>query len=359
MSTDPSRLSRWSVKVHRALARPNQEPANSLVDELARLRRCVDTLPHQSSMLSICKTRRWTHAGDQVRRQIGVTLRDLQYALSHCERAVREVAPHPPSLRLVHEELCQLFDEFDGCGLDMQAGILSVVTDPIILEGLALGPFRIEIELAQLEINDPSRWLKVVALSPNTATCDEAVTHPHVRDERLCTGDATMAISNALGDGRVCDVLMMVRSILATYNAHSPFVRIEDWDGRACYDCGSIADADSAFFCEHCDHDYCDDCTSYCRRCDETRCRGCLSDCPICNEACCGGCLSGCQRCRVSACADCMEEGICQPCLNGENEEPDFDETTDEPVEQEGTGQPIQAEQTGDTRLVTSSKQVL
>ena len=339
MSTDPSVLSRWAAKIHRALTRPAYDPTNSLIDELHRLRCRAEALPPLSSLLRACRARHWSHAADQVRRQIGSGLRELQYALSHCERAVVTTAPHPPSMRLVFDELRQLFDEFDDCTLDLRSGILSVVTNPICLEAVALGSFRIEIELGQLDVHDPVRWLRVIALEPNPATCDETVTHPHVRDERLCTGDATTAISSALREGRICDVLMMVRSILSTYNDNSPYVRLDHWDGRACNDCGSLVDPEYSFYCEQCENDYCEDCAGYCRRCDESHCRGCLSECAICCDACCGGCLSNCKRCRAAVCPDCLDEETCHACLNGENEEPESDETPLKPVGQKGQSQ--------------------
>ena len=211
-----------------------------------------------------------------------------------------------------------------------------MVTDSVCLEGIALGSFRIEIQLGQLDVHDPVRWLRVIALEPNPPTSDDAVTHPHVRDEQLCTGDATNTIASALQEGRICDVFMMVRSILSTYNDSSPYVRLDHWDGRSCNDCGSLVDPEYSFYCEHCENDFCEDCTGYCRRCDESRCRGCLSDCAICAEACCDGCLGKCNRCRAAVCADCMDEETCHACLNGGNEETDPDETLYGPNGQEG-----------------------
>ena len=55
---------------------------------------------------------------------------------------------------------------------------------------------------------------RVVALDPHPAGSDESVTHPHVRDEQLCAGDAAAAIRSALAGGRICDFFLLVRSVL-------------------------------------------------------------------------------------------------------------------------------------------------
>ena len=63
----------------------------------------------------------------------------------------------------------------------------------------------------------------MIALDPHPAALNDAVTHPHVSDERLCTGDAGAAIQAALAAGRVFDFFTLVRSVLVTYNPESPY----------------------------------------------------------------------------------------------------------------------------------------
>ena len=70
-----------------------------------------------------------------------------------------------------------------------------VTTEPIELEGIALG--RFEIRFNWLTVAD-ERPYRVVALDPNPASRSADTTHPHVQYERLCEGDGARAIHQAL-----------------------------------------------------------------------------------------------------------------------------------------------------------------
>jgi hypothetical protein len=66
----------------------------------------------------------------------------------------------------------------------------------------------------------------VEAVDPNPATNDEEVTHPHVKSNGLCAGDATVPIQAALQDGRICDAMLLVNAVLQHYNPASPYVSL-------------------------------------------------------------------------------------------------------------------------------------
>ncbi len=51
---------------------------------------------------------------------------------------------------------------------------------------------------------------RVIALDPHPAAGNEMVTHPHVSDEHVCLGDATIAVKQALATGRVCDACHLI-----------------------------------------------------------------------------------------------------------------------------------------------------
>ena len=133
------------------------------------------------------------------------------------------------------------------------------------------------------------------------------------------TGDAGAAISAALAAGRICDLFLLVRSVLMHYNPHSPFVSLDNWHGIACHECGYITSGDDVFWCAACEHDFCGDCSSYCRRCDESTCINCLENCPACDEPVCPSCMTRCPDCEEPICKTCLEEQQC-PCIE-ENEE--------------------------------------
>jgi len=111
------------------------------------------------------------------------------------------------------------------------------VTEPITLEDVYLGPFRIQLELnkdirlssveALSELYQGGAY-HVIALEPNLAATDASVNHPHVSNERLCEGDGYAPIRAALEQGRLCDFFTLVRSILNTYSPDSPYVRLDD-----------------------------------------------------------------------------------------------------------------------------------
>ena len=156
----------------------------------------------------------------------------------------------------------------------------------------------------------------------------------------LCEGDAAVPIRAALAEGRLCDFFLLVRSVLETYNPHSAHVTLNDWYGSPCYDCGGITDDDRGYFCEGCDHDFCEDCISSCRCCDDSRCVGCLDDCPHCDEPTCGGCLKTCNDCRKPCCRNCLDDGICPACLEKKNKNPQHKDTTDDDNDSIPSAQP-------------------
>ena len=55
--------------------------------------------------------------------------------------------PTCPSLREIYAELMGLVDEFPEVEFDLRGHTLSVVTDPVTLDDMSLGPFRIELDL--------------------------------------------------------------------------------------------------------------------------------------------------------------------------------------------------------------------
>ena len=165
---------------------------------------------------------------------------------------------------------------------------------------------------------------RVIALEPNPAATDSSITHPHVNAEKLCEGEGSAAIRAAIEEGRICDFFTLVRSILNTYSADSPYVPLADWDGTSCYDCGYTVSSEDRYYCYRCEHDYCSDCSSYCHKCEETVCLGCGGQCSGCEEFLCLNCVSKCQECEGMFCESCLEDGMCENCreeLENEDEQ--------------------------------------
>jgi hypothetical protein len=148
----------------------------------------------------------------------------------------------------------------------------------------------------------------VVALEPFPAESDNRVTHPHVKGQRLCAGDAETALRLAFEQGRLADAFCLARSVLDHYNPHSAYVTLDDWCGRGCRECGLTMCDEDAYCCTGCGADYCDECASGCAACSATCCPECLGDCDVCGESRCSGCLRAttgegrrcCRRCLAS-----------------------------------------------------------
>jgi hypothetical protein len=279
------------------------------LDELQRARRLLD--------LSVkCQ---WLVAAQSMADQAARVMRNLPYL---CQEALRTAeAPEPlvPTIREVLEELQQAEEEFDQLRYYPEDNVLTVATEAIELEGVYLGEFEIQLQIDVIGEPRSRGAYKIVALDPHPSSRNNEVTHPHVSGERLCAGDAGAAIEAAIASGRVCDIFVLVRSVLTNYNPNSPYVALEDWNGQACHDCGQVASGDDLYFCTTCEEDYCESCSSFCRYCEETTCLSCLETCPVCEERTCPDCMSVCPDCDRKLCRGCEHDQKC-PCHEEETE---------------------------------------
>ena len=286
--------------------------------------------------LDTCLNRGWHAAADKLVSKVKMILRDLPYAISELEQATNAGQSQLPSLRHIHEELRQSQQEFGRLEYDPTENTLSVYTEPIELEDLFLGDFQIQLHLAGLAELRDGNMLRVIAMDPHPASCNDTVTHPHVSEEFLCAGDASVPIQAALGNGRICDFFLLVRSVLETYNPSSPYVAVSDWEGVSCYECGYTIPPDDNYYCESCENTHCEDCISCCGSCNTYLCRQCMSSCFACEESYCESCLKECTECGEAFCPSCMKENLCKDCHEEMENQDDETETTqtDDPVKE-------------------------
>ena len=264
-------------------------------------------------------------------RQLHSAMRDMSVLR---DQLVQECCPPTPSLRDLLGELDQLESEFGAWTYDDSVSELSVTTEPIHLEGIDLGPFQIRLRMGQPITQLMGRLCWVEALEPNPAAGNSEVTHPHVSGEAVCVGDYGPELVRSLRAGRVCDFFLMIRSILTTYNAGSPYVSLDDWYCEPCSDCGRSISEGGRYTCEACDRTTCDDCISSCSHCDTTLCYGCVTMCRSCEASSCTECLTPCTDCGDRVCPDCLEDNLCPTCLENHNEqEEEGDEDNDEEVD--------------------------
>lgn len=293
--------------------------------------------------------RNWPAASDRMEGKIARALSDLGYQREHVCNALQEIQPVIPSIRQIVEALQQIEDDFGLPHIDLANERIAVVTEPIILEGVSLGPFRVLVSIRDLRTERPDLAVRAEALEPNPAAANDSYTHPHVCDERICLGDAILPLRNALADGRLADVFCIVRSVLTTYNPDSPYVSLEDWDGTACCDCGFVVHSDDHATCTSCEDSFCWDCIGVCTACDDSTCLRCLDACGVCDDQFCNSCLMSCPVCGASVCTDCLticqdcEQPICESCLDDdqcpcqhERKEPHEDQIEEPQLHREG-----------------------
>jgi len=237
-------------------------------------------------MLQMARRRQWTHAADILQHR----LFPLITAVHESSRAVHPTKlANVPAIGEIFGEIQHLGDEYDEVEINKREKYIAVTTDEITLEDVRLGAFSIQLHFDRLTKRRDSSAFKIIALDENAATGDSSVTHPHVRAESLCAGDALSPITSALNEGRVGDAFQLVNRVLHTYNSSSPYVAIEDWESRSCRDCGSQTRSDSLYHCETCEGDFCDSCMRTCDSCQESVCYGCSEEngngdrlCPSC-----------------------------------------------------------------------------
>lgn len=288
------------------------------------LRYPIEQLQQLSRMhhkLHLCQIRGYHAAGRQLRTQLSRTLPYLICEIEGLQQLDKRPPVIVPTLRDLVGEIHQLQQEFDTYDYSRKSKTLSVTTDSIELEGIELGRFRLDLHLTGLASLGSRDVYDVEALEPNPAATDSGITHPHVSHGRLCEGDATAPIRTALQEGRICDFFLLVRSVLQTYNAHSPYVSLNNWESQPCHNCGYGMNDDNRYYCESCDNDICDECVSYCCRCDRSICKGCLIECPHCQDLYCERCIDACSECRQTCCPACLEDDLCPTCKEKQDKE--------------------------------------
>ena len=289
-------------------------------------------IAHGSRKMALALTREWFAACEECCKSIARHLSQIPYSVSKLESLMDRRQKEVPNLSGVVEELKAVQDEFDDVAFNAEERALCVVTEPITLEDIYLGRFRILLDLDRLGELYQKVPYYIVAIEPHPAANDEAITHPHVSNEVLCEGDGGAAIRAALEEGRLSDFFSMVRSILTTYNPDSPYVPLADWDGVACYDCGYVMDSESSYSCSYCGNAVCDNCSRVCANCGEIVCGECVSHCEVCDRSLCPECAkTKCSECESVCCESCISDGLCPECKEQkENEDEEQSETTDE-----------------------------
>ena len=187
--------------------------------QLQRCRQAFGTTPLPSAawssvvklarQLELAQHRGWHLAAQRQAAELLAEVESLQSSLAKVSDQLRErLAPRIiASQAELYRDLAALAAEFEMLQCDLESQTVSVTTEPIVLEGIALGRFQIRLDLKQFP---EAQEYAVVALEPNPASSDSNITHPHVNDEALCAGDGLRAIRSALATGRLYDFFTIV-----------------------------------------------------------------------------------------------------------------------------------------------------
>ena len=180
--------------------------------QLERLRRRLES----------CYDRHFESGIECVKGQLRRMLPEMIEQLTCLNRILAEDRPTQVTCNDLVAELQQVRQEFvDSFEYHHKDRTLSVQTDDIELHDEYLGPFEIRLDLAAIGQPDPRRTYKVIAVDPHPAAGDDGITHPHVSDEKLCEGEASLAIRNALKGGRLGDFSAGGWRVGGTYNPGS------------------------------------------------------------------------------------------------------------------------------------------
>ena len=294
----------------------------------------MQNLIRDSRKLRAALSRDWLAAAEHSCKSVSRQLGEIPFLVSNIQSLLDRRHREMPNLSGIAAELWALQQEFDDVEFNGEENALCVVTDPITLEDIYLGRFRIALYLRSLRELYQKVPYFVTAVDPHPAATDDAVTHPHVSNDVVCEGDGAAAIKAALETGRLADFFTMVRSILTTYNPDSPYVSLADWHGVSCYECGYVMDSESSYYCTYCENATCDECSSVCASCAEVVCKSCAGTCEICEQSLCPQCAKKkCSECESVCCESCLDDGLCPDCKeerdnNEEQETEDNKETT-------------------------------
>jgi len=316
-------LLRLAVRLQAALLRPDASAA-TVVSQLESLHREAEQLERTRRSLALCAQWQWNGAARCLLHDLPYELNALRNEICRCEETLRQTQEPGPTLRMLYDELQQIEKEFGSLRYDHDERFLAVTTEPIVLEDVYLGAFEIRLLLERQAGTCVDAALRAVAQDPRPAGADRLVTHPHVKDELVCLGDAALPLQRALASGRICDAFLLVRSVLETYNPDSAYVRLDRWHGRGCNECDRIINDDDSYMCESCQEDHCDECTLACPRCNDGVCCTCAQRCTACNEDHCPRCVTPCTQCGQRYCDSCLENGVCEGCQS--EEEADHEE---------------------------------
>ncbi len=168
------------------------------------------------------------------------------------------------------------------------------IVDNVVLEGVWIGDIEVTMDLDKFDVH---AWNKSVDTDEKNG-----YQHPHVAsDGQICWNghDEDARAFHQAGD--FLALKDMIENLLRTYNSHSPYITLEDWEngfGESCSGCGERCDDDDLAYSDRFGESLCPNCRCYCEECEDY----------VPEEY---------YNSQMEACDRCVEEGsdVCALCL--------------------------------------------
>src|SRR3954464_13735040 len=172
MVTINKSLMRLAVAIHAQLAgRRANEPLIEL--PVHAWGRCTELV----RQIRRAQLRGWNLAAGVLSKDLGYSVSAVQSELTSLHQ---RLTCRPEAVRLatasdIYGDLVALGMEFEELDFNLKARRLSITTEPIVLEGVYLGPFKIQLQWARVG-NGSEPAYRVIAKDPHPAESRENVT---------------------------------------------------------------------------------------------------------------------------------------------------------------------------------------
>jgi len=201
-----------------------------------------------------------------------ISQKDANYSISN-RLTVAEITAELCGLSKLDKEAIGLFNKNELR--------LTITTKPIILLGVDLGPFKIQIfdeidNPASLDIYlNPKLYLNLTAIKPNHYSVGSGHVHPHVYNHGYCLGRAKEIFLKSLRYRIYCDAVISIINMMTT-ESNDAKVLMPNWAGNnKCENCGNMT-ATKKDYCDTCNGWYCEKCaTRTCSKCSNVSHIGC------------------------------------------------------------------------------------
>src|SRR5256885_1668730 len=160
---------------HLDALRGGSRPAEVLIQWVAYVSEAQQTLDRIYQRIALARGRGWYLAAAKLHEDLFFQAQRLQGGVEQLlALRTQPDSTVPPSIPLLLEELGQLGQEFDEVEVQVDKGRVVAKTDRLVLEGVDLGQFGIELHLGRLTDGPDSSCFDCVALHPNPSHSGQA-----------------------------------------------------------------------------------------------------------------------------------------------------------------------------------------